>query len=144
MPLFIQILIVRAGSLSAPSGRDAGRNASGTQGITEPVGVISTVRQQLPGLRQSIYGIHKQGGSLVVAYLACRGRRKGHGFGVQPALCAADAAGKSFFLSKLAAVRCALRWVASIITWPSYPAVFANSVKMLLKMPIWLQRKKRL
>ena len=66
MPLFIQILIVRAGSLSAPSGRDAGRNASGTQGITEPVGVITTVRQQRPDLGQSIYGIHKQGGSFVV------------------------------------------------------------------------------
>ena len=50
VPLFIQILIVRAGSLPAPSGRDAGPNASGTQGITEPVGVITTVRQQFPGL----------------------------------------------------------------------------------------------
>ena len=49
MPLFIQIFIVRAGSLPAPSGRDAGRNASGAQGITEPVGVITTVRQKLPG-----------------------------------------------------------------------------------------------
>ncbi|AMD92669.1 hypothetical protein AXF15_05840 [Desulfomicrobium orale DSM 12838] len=67
VPLFIQIVIVRAGSLSAPSGRDAGRNASGAQGITESVGVITTVRQQLSGLRQSI---HKQGGSFVVAYLA--------------------------------------------------------------------------
>ena len=55
VPLFIQILIVRAGSLPAPSGWDAGRNASGTQGITEPVGVITTVRQQRPGLGQSIY-----------------------------------------------------------------------------------------
>ena len=36
VPLFIQIFIVRAGSLPAPSGRDAGRNASDTQGITEP------------------------------------------------------------------------------------------------------------
>ena len=40
------------------------------QGIAEPAGVISTVRQQRPGLGQSIHGIHKQGGSLVVAYLA--------------------------------------------------------------------------
>ena len=52
VPLFIQIFIVRAGSFPAPSGRDAGRNASGVQGITEPVGVITTVRQQLPGLGQ--------------------------------------------------------------------------------------------
>ena len=29
VPLFIQLLIVRAGALPAPSGRDAGRNASG-------------------------------------------------------------------------------------------------------------------
>ena len=129
VPLFIQIFIVRAGFLSVPSGRDAGRNAFGAQGITEPVGVITTVRQQLPGLRQSIYGIHKQGGSFVVAYLACRElRKKGHGFGVQPALCASDAAGKSPFLSKLAAVRWALRWVASIINRPSFPAVFAKGL----------------
>ena len=38
VPLFIQIFIVRAGSLPAPSGRDAGPNASGAQGIREPVG----------------------------------------------------------------------------------------------------------
>ena len=31
VPLFIQIFIVRAGSLPAPAGRDAGRNASGAQ-----------------------------------------------------------------------------------------------------------------
>ena len=35
-------------------------------------------------------------------------------FGVQTALCASDAAGKSPFLSKLAAVRCALRWVNAL------------------------------
>ena len=92
-------------------------------------------------------------GSFVVAYLAfceLHGQRpavavaKGMEFGVQAALCASDAAGKSPFLSKLAAVRWALRWVASIINRPSFPAVFANSVKILLKTPIRLQRKKRL
>ena len=51
VPLFIQIFIVRDGSLSVLSGRDAGRNASGEQGITEPAGVVTTVRQKLPGLR---------------------------------------------------------------------------------------------
>ena len=67
MPLFIQLFIVTDGSLSVLSGRDAGRNASGAQGIAKPVGVVTTVRQKLPGLRQSI---HKQGGSFVVAHLA--------------------------------------------------------------------------
>ena len=71
MPLFIQLFIVRAGALSVLFGRDARRNASGEQGVTEPVGVVTTVRQKLPGLRQSI---HKQGGSLVVAHLAFRER----------------------------------------------------------------------
>ncbi|AMD93667.1 hypothetical protein AXF15_11520 [Desulfomicrobium orale DSM 12838] len=70
VPLFIQIVIVRAGFLSVPSGRDARRNTSGEQGVTGPVGVVTTVRQKLPGLGQSIYGIHKQGGSFVVAHLA--------------------------------------------------------------------------
>ena len=41
-------------------------------------------------------------------------------------------------------VRWALRWVALIINLPSFPAVFASSVKILLKTPIRLQRKKRL
>ena len=63
---------------------------------------------------QSIYGIHKQGGSFVVAHLAfCELHDQGPAvtvansmeFGVQTALCASDAAGKSPFLSKLAAVR---------------------------------------
>jgi len=67
MPLFIQIFIVTDGPLSVLSGRDARRNTSGEQGITEPVGVITTVRQKLLGLRQSI---HKQGGSFAVARLA--------------------------------------------------------------------------
>ena len=64
MPLFIQLFIVRDGSLSVLSGRDAGRNASGEQGVAEPVGVVTAVGQKLPGLRQSI---HKQGGSFAVA-----------------------------------------------------------------------------
>ena len=67
MPLFIQIFIVTDGFLSVLSGRDAKRNTSGEQGITELVGVVTTVDQKLPGLRQ---GIHKQGDSFVVAHLA--------------------------------------------------------------------------
>ena len=75
MPLFIQILIVTDGFLSILFGRDAGRNTSGEQGITEPVGVITTVSQKLLSLRQSIY---KQGGAFVVAHLTfCE--RHGHG-----------------------------------------------------------------
>ena len=34
VPLFIQIFIVRAGSLPASSGQDTGRNASGAQGVS--------------------------------------------------------------------------------------------------------------
>ena len=109
--LFIQFFVVRDGFLAILFGRDAGRKTSGEQGITEPVGVIPTVRQKLLSLRQSIY---KQGGSFVVAHLTFW-ERHGHGpaetvangmeFCVQPAFCASDTAGKSPFLSRLAAVR---------------------------------------
>ena len=152
VPLFIQIFIVRAGSLPAPSGRDAGPNASDAKGITEPVGVISTVRQQLPGLRQSIYGIHKQGGSLVVAYLACRElhgpkvcreRRKGHGLWSSARPLCGRCSGKEPFFEQTGGGTMSFK-VACIDHHLAIPAVFANSVKILLKMPIRLQRKKRL
>ena len=50
--------------------------------------------------------------------------------GVQPALGAADATGKSPFLSRLAAVRCAVRGAASIISRAGGPASAARAAKM--------------
>ena len=47
-------------------------------------------------------------------------------------------------LSRLAAVRWALRWVESIIREPSKGVLFANSVKILLKTPSLLHLTKRL
>ena len=115
MPLFIQVFIVRNRLFSVLFGRDAGRNALGKQGGTKPVSVITTIRQKLPGIRE---GIYKLGGSFVVTDLAFCERHdqgpavtitNGMEFRVQTAFCAPDAAGKSPFLSKLAAVRWALR-----------------------------------
>ena len=65
-------------------------------------------------------------------------------FGVQAALGAADAAGKCAFWSRLAAVRCALRWVLSIISLPGGPPSAARAAKTLSKTPMRLQRRKRL
>lgn len=56
MPLFIQIFVVISRCLSVLFGRDAGRNASGKQGVTEPIGVIATVRQKLLGVRGAPHG----------------------------------------------------------------------------------------
>jgi len=54
---------------------------------------------------------------------------------VQPALGAADAAGKSPFLRRLAAVRCAVRGVASIISRDGGPASAASAAKMRSNTP---------
>ena len=54
---------------------------------------------------------------------------------VQPALSAANAAGQSPFLSRLAAVRCAFRCVASIISRDGGPASAARAAKMRSNTP---------
>jgi hypothetical protein len=63
---------------------------------------------------------------------------------VQAALGAPETAGKSPFFSRLAAVRCAFRWVASIISLSGLSASAASAAKMRKNTPSRLQRTKRL
>ena len=65
-------------------------------------------------------------------------------FRVQAALGSSDAAGNSPFLRRLAAVRCALRCVASIITMRVASLPAARAAKILSNTPARLQRTKRL
>src|SRR3546814_4566703 len=61
----------------------------------------------------------------------------------QAALGMSDTSGNMPFLSRLAAARCAFRWVASIINWSGLPALAASAAKILLNTPSRLQRMKR-
>src|SRR3546814_4601712 len=58
---------------------------------------------------------------------------------VQTAFGASDTSGNSPFLSRLAAVRCALRWVASIINWSGFPRLAERAAKILLNTPSLLR-----
>lgn len=116
----------------------------------EPVAVVAAVGDQDVGVGQG--GQHGRG-TAVVADLAL-GEQQDQGpapavadgvqLGVQAALCASDAAGNSPFLSRLDAVRCAFRWVTSIITVPVASPSAARLAKMRSNTPIRLQRMKRL
>lgn len=96
--------------------RDAGRDALGLQGISEPICVIAPVAEPPLRLRQTV----QQGASAgVVADLACCHEQAdrasvcvGHSvqLGVNAALCASDQPPETpFFTPRLEAVRCALR-----------------------------------
>lgn len=52
--------------------------------------------------------------------------------------------GTAIFLSKLAAVRCAFKRAASIMSRSGLPALRARVPKMRLNTPSWLQRTNRL
>ena len=108
------------------------------------------IRQQFLGFGQAV---EQMPDTLTVAGLA-RGEEKqqrsaqpiddGVQLGVQAAFCSSDAAGKSPLLSRLAAVRWAFRWVASIISLSGWPALPARALKIRLKTPNSLHRMKRL
>lgn len=148
--LLVESFIIFGGVLPISFGRNTGGYASTEQYLTKPVCIIASICQQFLSLW---HGSQQLFCPLIIAYLAfCEGKSKRLSFsvakrmelGIQSTSCASDTAGKSPFLSRLAAVRCALRCVASIITFPSLPAVFESSRKMLLNMPMRLQRIKRL
>jgi hypothetical protein len=79
---------------------------------------------------------HDDGAAVAVA--------EGVELGVQPAFGSADAPCKRPLSSRLAAVRCALRWVLSMIRRSGSPASPARAAKMRSKTPVRLQRTKRL
>ena len=103
-------------------GRYAGGDAALDQRLAEPIRVIPLVSQQGFGLGKRI---NHECCPLVVAHLSFAEQQDdraaltvtyGMKLGVQAPFGAPDTAGNSPFFSRLAAVRCALRWVASIIT----------------------------
>src|SRR3546814_2048974 len=70
--------------------------------------------------------------------------RNGMELRVQAAFGASDTSGNSPFLRRLAAVRCAFGWVASIINWSGFPRLAERAAKILLNTPSLLHRMKRL
>src|SRR5690606_38307729 len=121
------------------------------KGLAIPVRVVTPIRQQVLCGRQAA---QKRPRADVIAALA-GGEEHPHGaaerirngvqLGVQAALRAPDQAAPPPFLSpRLEAVRCALRWVASIISVSVPPPRSASSSSIRAKMPFSLQRFQRL
>ncbi|AJR26836.1 hypothetical protein TZ53_23665 (plasmid) [Sphingobium sp. YBL2] len=99
MPLAIEDAVVGYGGLAVALRWDAGRDASCSESVTEPVGVVSAICEHGSGRRQ---GIDQQGGALVIAGLSF-GQNQADGppaavadrmeFGRQSAATASDTAG---------------------------------------------------
>lgn len=66
VPLLINLLVIDHRSFSAVSARNTRRDSFTGQGMTKPVGIIASIRQKLPGLRQSI---KQDSSAFVVAHL---------------------------------------------------------------------------
>ena len=118
--------------------------------LAEPGAVVAAIGDEVRGRRQ---GAEHEAGALVVAHLAFRQEQDerpsvtvadGVELGVQPAFGAPDTTGNIPFLSRLAAVRWALRWVASIMMRSGFGPSPASPAKMRSKTPSRLQRMKRL
>src|SRR5665647_2559512 len=129
---------------------DASCDAPLGESLTEPVGIIAFVAEEFLGLRQ---GRQYQRRAFVVAHLAFAEQHDqrssvaiAHGvqFRVQAAFRAPDTSGTSPFFRRLAAVRWAFIWVASIISRRGLPALRVSSAKILLNTPRRLQRTNRL
>src|SRR3546814_19180629 len=98
-------------------------------------------------------GVEHQGSAFIVAHLSFAQQHDqrpalavadGMELRVQTAFGASDTSGNSPFLSRLAAVRCPLRWVAAIINWSGFPPLAERAAKILLNTPNLLHRMKRL
>jgi len=126
-----------------------GSIASGFQFLAEPGAVVAAIRDEMRGRRQ---GVEHETGTLVVAHLAFRQEHddrspftiaNGVELRVQPALGSPDATGNIPSLGRLAAVRWAFRWVASIMMRSGLGPSPASPAKMRSNTPIRLQRMKR-
>lgn len=138
--------VVGMENLSVPSRRDAGRDAATLQGDTKVVAVVTAIGDQFSGWRQHV---KQQACALVVVHLAFGQQQDerstaavadGMQLRVQSAFGATDPAGAPFFCRRLADVRCAFRWLESIMIRSGSPAWAARSAKMRLKTPIRVQR----
>jgi len=119
----VAALVVTDGVGPGFAARDAGRDALGLQGVPEPVRIIAPITEQPLSSGKTV---QEGGGAGVVADLASGHEQAdgasvgiGHGMklGVHAALGASDQPPEApFFTRRLEAVRCALRYVASIMT----------------------------
>ena len=66
VPLFVEGFVVFELNFTVLFGRDARCDSFIDQGVAKPVGVITTIRQQVFGLGQ---GVKQQGRALVIAHL---------------------------------------------------------------------------
>ena len=147
--LAVEHSIVGQWQLARPGGWDARDGAALCQCGAEPSAVIAAVAEQFARPRQDR---QQQRGPVMVAALPF-GQQEGDGsalavtgrvqLGIQAAFSAADMS-RTPFCSRLAAVRCALRWVASIIRRSGAPPLAARAAKMRTNTPRRLQRMKRL
>lgn len=113
--IFVESHIVSDGVFSAFGGRDAWCDPPGLENGSEAVAVVSPISDQEACGGQAVFD---EARALVVAHLAFSEQQDDGApvaiddsveLRVQAALGAPDAAGNSPFLSRLAAVRCALR-----------------------------------
>src|SRR5664279_2910532 len=117
-------------------GGDAGGDFALCESLAEPAGVVALVGEEFPRPGQDR---QHQCHALVVAHLPLAEQ---HDEGAS--LGAPDTSGNRPFFKRLAAVRCALRCVASIMIRPGLPPLRASSAKILLNTPRRLQRINRL
>src|SRR5690606_37661994 len=112
--------------------------------------VVAAIGDQVSGWRENV---EYEPCALVVTHLAFRQKHDdrpavtvadGVELGVQPALGSPDTTGNIPFLSRLAAVRCAFRCVASIMMRSGFGPSPASPAKIRSNTPIRLQRMKRL
>lgn len=120
--LAVEQVIVRDRHAPVCSRRDARGDLAIGSRSAEPVCVQPLSLSRVFGLRQRI---KHQGSAIIVAHLPFAERQdqrpsfavaNGLELGVQPAFGAPDTVGNSPFLSRLAVVRCTLKWGASIIS----------------------------
>jgi hypothetical protein len=119
--LAVMPCVISERRLAVPFWRDTWLDPAFGQSCSEPTAIVSSIGDEdFCGwqCRQD------EAGALVIVHLPFGQEQDqrlailigdGVKLGVQAALCAPDAAGNRPFFKRLAAVRCALRWVASII-----------------------------
>ncbi len=148
--LAIERLIVSVGDFPASARWNAGLDAPGDQRLAKGGAVVAAVGDKGFGRWE---GIEDEACALVIAHLSFREQHNdrtaafvAHGveLRVQTAFRSPDTTGNSPFLSRLAAVRCAFRCVASIMIRSGLGPSPASPAKMRSKTPSRLQRMKRL
>jgi hypothetical protein len=128
--------VVRDGRLPTAGGWDAGGDAAGGECGAEAAAILAAVGDAFAGEWKLV---QQQGSAAMIHGLAFGEQQRdraslavadGVEFRLPPALGAAEAAIRPPLLRRLAAVRCALRGVASIIRRSSGPPSAASAAKM--------------